>query len=77
MVARQEAGGISGWAKKNEEIKKYKLVVTEQSQGCQKAKRKSKKLEIYLKKIMKENCPNLQIQEAQKVPSKMDVNRQL
>ena len=33
MVARQEAGGISGWAKKNEEIKKYKLVVTEQSQG--------------------------------------------
>ena len=39
--------------------------------GCQKEKRRSKKLEIYLKKIMKENFPNLvkeidmQVQEAQ------------
>ena len=45
--------------------------------GCQKEKRKSKKLEIYLKKIMKDNFPNLvkeidmQIQEAQRVPNKM------
>ena len=41
------------------------------SYGCQKEKRKSKKLEIYLKKIMKGNFPSLvkkidmQVQEAQ------------
>ena len=29
------------------------------SQGCQKEKRKSKKLKTYLKKIMKENFPNM------------------
>ena len=29
------------------------------SQGCQKEKRKSKKLDIYLKKTMKENFSNL------------------
>ena len=47
----------------------------------QEEKRKSKKLEIYLKKIMKENFPNLvkeidmQVWEAQTVPSKMDAKR--
>ena len=51
------------------------------SQGCQKEKRKSKKLEIYLKKIMKENFPNLvkeidmQFWETQRVPNKMDAKR--
>ena len=34
-------------------------VPTFTSSGYQKEKRKSKKLEIYLKKIMKENFPNL------------------
>ena len=51
--------------------------------GCQKEKRKSKKLEIYqhLKKIMKENFPNLvkkihiKVQEAQRVPNKMAAKR--
>ena len=49
------------------------------NQGCQKEKRKSKKLKNYLKKKMKENFPNLakeidiQIQEAQRVSNKMDV----
>ena len=44
-------------------------------------KRKSEKLEIYLKKIVKENFPNLvkeiymQVQEAQRVPNKMDAKR--
>ena len=39
---------------------------------------KSKKLKIYLKKIMKENFPNLakeidiQVQEAQSIPNKLD-----
>ena len=43
-----------------------------------KEKRKNKELEIYLKKLMKENFPNLvkeidiQVQEAQRVPNKMD-----
>ena len=51
------------------------------SQGCQKEKRKSKKLEIYMKKIVKENFPNLvqeidiQVQEAQRVPNKTDEKR--
>ena len=51
------------------------------SQGCQKEKRKSKKLEIYLKKIMKEKFSKLvkeidmQVQEAQRVPNKMDAKR--
>ena len=46
--------------------------------GCQKEKRKSKKLKTYLKKIMK-NISNLakeidfqEIQEAQRVPKKLD-----
>ena len=34
-------------------------IPTSESQGCQK-KNESKKLETYLKKIMKENFPNLQ-----------------
>ena len=43
----------------------------------EKEKRKSKKLDIYLKKIRKENFPNLvkeidmQVQEAQTVPNKL------
>ena len=47
------------------------------SQGCQEEKRKSTKLKTYLKKIMKENLPNLvkevdtQVQETQRVPNKM------
>ena len=51
------------------------------SQGCKKEKRKSKKLESYLKKIMKENFPDLvkniglQVQQAQRVPNKMDAKR--
>ena len=38
-------------------------------------------MEIYLKKIMKENFPNsvkkrdMQVQEAERVPNKMDANR--
>ena len=49
--------------------------------GCQKETRKSKKLEIYLKKTVKENFPNLmkeidiQVQEAQRVPNKLDPKR--
>ena len=49
--------------------------------GCQKEKRKSRKLETYFKKIMKENFPNLvkeidiQVQEAQRVLNKMDAKR--
>ena len=49
-------------------------VPTSESYGCQKEKRKSKKLKTYLKKIMKENFPNLvkeidfqEVQEAQRV----------
>ena len=44
-------------------------------------KKNSKKLEIYLKKIMKEHFPNLvkemdmQVQEAQRVPIMMDAKR--
>ena len=51
------------------------------NQGCQKEKRKSKKLKTYLKKKMKENFPNLvkeidiKVQEAQKVPNKLDPKR--
>ena len=47
---------------------------------CQK-KRKSKKLKTYLKKIVKENFPNLvketdiQVQEAQRVPNKLNPKR--
>ena len=43
--------------------------------------RKSKKLKTHLKKIMKENFPNLvkeidlQVQEAQRAPNKMDAKR--
>ena len=46
--------------------------------GCHKEKRKSKKLEIYLKKIVKENFSNLvkeidmQVQKAQRVPNKIN-----
>ena len=42
------------------------------SQGCQEEKGRSKKLEIYLKKIVKENFPNfmkeidMQVQEVQR-----------
>ena len=56
-------------------------VLTSESQGCQKEKRKSKKLKTYLKKIMKENFPNLvkeidiQVQEPQRIPNKMDAKR--
>ena len=52
-------------------------IPTSKSQGCQKEKRKSKKLKTYLK-IMKENFPNLvkkidmQVQGAQRVPNKLD-----
>ena len=55
-------------------------IPTSESQGCQK-KRKSKKLKTYLKKLMKENSPNLvkeldiQAQEAQTVPNKLDPKR--
>ena len=54
---------------------------TSKSQGCQEEKRKSKKLKTYLKKIMKENFPNMakeidiQVQEAQRVPNKLDPKR--
>ena len=57
------------------------IIPTFTSWGCQKVKRKNKKLEIYWKKIMKENIPNLikeidlQVQEAQRVPNKMDTKR--
>ena len=54
-------------------------IPTSESQGCQKGKRKSKTLKTYLKKIMKENFPNLakeidfqEVQEAQRVPKKLD-----
>ena len=47
--------------------------------GCQKEKRKSKKLKNLFKQIMKENFPNLakeidfqEVQEAQRVPKKLD-----
>ena len=47
--------------------------------GSQKENKKSKKLEIYLKKIVKENFPNLvkeiQVQAAQRVPIIMDAKR--
>ena len=50
--------------------------------GCQKKKRKSKKLKAYLKKIMKENFPSLakeidfkELQEAQRTPKKLDPRR--
>ena len=49
--------------------------------GCQKEKRKSKKWEIYLKKIVKENFPNLvkkihmQVQKVQRVANKKDTKR--
>ena len=49
--------------------------------GCYKEKRKNKKLKTYLKKIMKENFPDLekeidiQVQEAQRVPNKMHTKR--
>ena len=48
---------------------------------CQKEKRKSRNLESYVKKIMKEKFPNLvkeikmQVQETQKVPNKMYTKR--
>ena len=52
------------------------------SQGCQRGKRKSKKLEIYIKKkTVKENFPNLvkeidkQVQEAQRAPNKVDAKK--
>ena len=54
---------------------------TSKSEGCQKEKRKSKKLKTYLKKKMKENFPNLakeidiQIQEAQRVPNELNIKR--
>ena len=56
-------------------------VPTSESLGNQKEKRKSKKLKTYLKKVMKENFPNLvkeidiQVQEAQKVPNKTEAKR--
>ena len=43
--------------------------------------RKSKKLKTYLKKIMKENFPNLvketgiQVQEVQRIPNKFNLKR--
>ena len=53
-------------------------IPTSESQGCQKGKRKSKTLKTYLKKIMKDNFPNLakeidfqEVQEAQRVPKKL------
>ena len=56
---------------------------TFESKGCQKEKRKSKKLKIYLK-IMKENFPSLakeielkEVQEAQRVPKKLDPRRHI
>ena len=54
---------------------------TSESERGQKVKRTSKKLEIYLKKIMKENFPNLekeiymQVQEAQRAPINLDPKR--
>ena len=54
-------------------------IPTSESEGCQKEKRKNKKLQNYLKNIMKENFPNLaqeidfqDVQEAQRVPKKLD-----
>ena len=49
--------------------------------GCQKEKRKEQKIGTLFEKIMKDNFPNLmkkidmQIQEAQRVPNKMDIKR--
>ena len=51
-------------------------VPTSESQGCHKEKGKNKKLKTYLKKIVEENFPNL-IQEAQRVPNKMDPKRNI
>ena len=56
-------------------------IPTSKSQGCQKERRKSRKLKTYLKKIMKENFLNLvkeidiQVQEAHRVPNKLDPKR--
>ena len=57
-------------------------IPTSESQGCQKEKMKSRKLKTYLKKIMKENFPNLakeidfqEVQEAHRVPKKLDPRR--
>ena len=49
--------------------------------GCQKEKRKEQKIGTLFEKIMKDNFPNLekeihlQVQEAQRVPNKMDAKR--
>ena len=57
-------------------------IPTSKSQGCQKERRKSKKLKTYLKNIMKENLANLakeigfqEVQESQTVPKKLDPGR--
>ena len=57
-------------------------IPTSESQGCQKEKRKSKKIENSFENLMKENFPNLakeidfqEVQEAQRVPKKLDQNR--
>ena len=57
-------------------------IPTSESEGCQKEKRKNKKLQNYLKNIMKENFPNLaqeidfqEVQEAQRIPKKLDPKR--
>ena len=50
--------------------------------GCQKEKRKNKKIENLFEQIMKENFPNLakeidfrEVQEAQRLPKKLDPRR--
>ena len=66
---------------KKDNIRHWAISKNAKSQGCQKEKRKDKKLKTYLKKIMKENFPNLmkeidiQVQEAQRVPNKLDPKR--
>ena len=57
-------------------------VPTCESQGCQKEKKKSKKLKTYLKKIMKDTFLNLakeidfqEVQETQRVPKSLDPRR--
>ena len=57
-------------------------VPTSKSYGCQKEKRKSKKLKTYLKNIIKESFHNMakeidfqEVQEAQRVPKKLDPRR--
>ena len=56
-------------------------IPTTKSQGCQKEKRKTKKLKAYLKKIMKENLPNLAKEQTSRksrklrVPKKLDPRR--